>query len=72
MTMIAAFLTAFYSWRLMIVAFHGKPRAEKHVMDHVHESPAVMLLPLIVLAVGAIFTGAGFYDYGEDPPRPTR
>jgi len=62
MTMIAAFLTAFYSWRLMIVTFHGKPRAEQHVMDHVHESPPVMLIPLVVLAVGAIFTGAGFYD----------
>ncbi|MBM3565809.1 MAG: NADH-quinone oxidoreductase subunit L, partial [Alphaproteobacteria bacterium] len=35
----AAFLTAFYSWRLLIMTFHGKPRADEHVMAHVHESP---------------------------------
>jgi NADH-quinone oxidoreductase subunit L len=54
---VAAFLTAFYSWRLIIVAFHGKPRADEHVMAHVHESPLVMTLPLMVLALGALFAG---------------
>ncbi|MCA1906885.1 MAG: NADH-quinone oxidoreductase subunit L [Magnetospirillum sp.] len=53
----AAFLTAFYSWRLLILTFHGKPRADEHVMAHVHESPAVMILPLFVLAAGAVFSG---------------
>ena len=53
----AAFLTAFYSWRLLIMAFHGKPRASVEIMSHVHESPLVMTLPLFVLAVGAIFSG---------------
>lgn len=53
----AAFLTAFYSWRLLILTFHGKPRADEHVMAHVHESPAVMVLPLLVLACGAVFSG---------------
>jgi NADH:ubiquinone oxidoreductase subunit 5 (subunit L)/multisubunit Na+/H+ antiporter MnhA subunit len=53
----AAFLTAFYSWRLLILAFHGKPRASAEVMAHVHESPTVMTLPLLVLAIGAIFSG---------------
>jgi NADH-quinone oxidoreductase subunit L len=53
----AAFLTAFYSWRLLILTFHGRPRADEHTMQHVHESPWVMLLPLFVLALGAIFTG---------------
>jgi NADH-quinone oxidoreductase subunit L len=53
----AAFLTAFYSWRLIILAFHGKPRASQEVMDHVHESPAVMTIPLYLLAIGAIFAG---------------
>jgi NADH-quinone oxidoreductase subunit L len=62
MGLIAAFLTAFYSWRLLILTFHGKPRADHHTMEHVHESPAVMLIPLLVLAVGALFTGAVFYD----------
>jgi NADH-quinone oxidoreductase subunit L len=59
---LAAFMTAFYSWRLIIMTFHGTPRADHHTMEHVHESPAVMLIPLLVLAVGALFTGAYFYD----------
>ena len=53
----AAFMTAFYSWRLLIMTFHGRPRADEHTMHHVHESPWVMLLPLFVLALGAIFAG---------------
>jgi NADH-quinone oxidoreductase subunit L len=56
----AAFLTAFYSWRLLILTFHGEPRADHHTMEHVHESPWVMLLPLILLAFGAVFAGAAF------------
>jgi NADH-quinone oxidoreductase subunit L len=60
----AAFLTAFYSWRLIFLTFHGKPRADEEVMHHVHESPKVMLLPLFVLAAGAIFAGwLGFNDF---------
>jgi len=62
MGMAAAFLTAFYSWRLLIMTFHGAPRADEHVMAHVHESPKVMLIPLFVLALGAIF--AGWLGYG--------
>jgi NADH-quinone oxidoreductase subunit L len=58
--LLAAFLTAFYSWRLLILTFHGKPRADHHTMEHVHESPAVMLVPLLLLAVGAVFAGAVF------------
>ncbi|MXP63201.1 NADH-quinone oxidoreductase subunit L [Roseomonas sp. M0104] len=58
----AAFLTAFYSWRLIILTFHGAPRADHHTMEHVHESPWVMLLPLFVLAVGAVFTGGVFHE----------
>jgi NADH-quinone oxidoreductase subunit L len=57
MGLIAAFLTAFYSWRLLILTFHGAPRADQHTMDHIHESPAVMLIPLLVLAAGAVVTG---------------
>lgn len=59
---VAALLTAFYSWRLIIMTFHGKPRADHHTMDHVHESPAVMLVPLFVLATGALLAGYVFYD----------
>ncbi len=54
---VAAFMTAFYSWRLLFMTFHGSPRASETVMAHVHESPMVMLLPLVVLAAGAIFIG---------------
>ena len=57
----AAFMTAFYSWRLILMTFHGKPRASKEVMDHVHESPPVMISPLVILATGAILAGAFFY-----------
>ncbi|PCJ99762.1 MAG: NADH-quinone oxidoreductase subunit L [Zetaproteobacteria bacterium] len=57
----AAFMTAFYSWRLIIMTFHGTPRASKEVMSHVHESPSMMLMPLLVLATGAILAGAVFY-----------
>ncbi len=57
----AAFLTAFYSWRLLFMTFHGEARADREVMHHVHESPPVMLWPLAVLALGA--TVAGFLGY---------
>lgn len=59
----AALMTAFYSWRLLYLAFHGKPRADHHVMEHVHESPLVMLLPLFVLAAGACLSGAYAADW---------
>ena len=58
----AALLTAFYSGRLLFMTFHGAPRADKQVMDHVHESPLIMTLPLAGLALGAIFAGYLGYD----------
>jgi len=60
---IAACFTSFYSWRLMFMTFHGKPRAGRDVMNHVHESPYVMLVPLFVLAAGALFAGLLFKKY---------
>lgn len=59
---IAALFTSFYSWRLVHLTFHGKTRASKEVYDHAHESPNVMLIPLYVLAVGAVLSGIVFYD----------
>ncbi|MHA1597680.1 MAG: NADH-quinone oxidoreductase subunit L [Alphaproteobacteria bacterium] len=59
----AAFLTAFYSWRLIIMTFHGTSRADEKVLAHVHESPKVMLMPLMVLAAGAMFAGYLGYEY---------
>lgn len=65
---IAALLTAFYSWRLLFMTFHGGPRCDEKTLAHVHESPWVMLIPLLVLAFGAIFAGVIGYDYfvGEE------
>ena len=45
------------------MTFHGTPRATADVMHHVHESPNVMLVPLYLLAVGALFAGFIFHDY---------
>ena len=59
----AAFMTAFYSWRLLIMSFHNQPQANERVMAHVHESPLVMILPLGVLAFGAIVAGFSFQHY---------
>lgn len=62
MGLTAAFITAFYSWRLLIMTFHGKPRSDDKVMSHVHESPAIMLVPLMLLSIGALGAGYVFYD----------
>ena len=59
---VAAAFTSFYSWRLIFMTFHGKPRASHEVMHHVHESPPVMLVPLFILAAGALFAGVIFHD----------
>ncbi len=55
---IAALMTSFYSWRLMFMTFHGPTRADSETFDHAHESPPVMLVPLAVLAFGAVVAGA--------------
>ncbi len=60
---LAAGMTSFYSWRLMFMTFYGAERGDKKTHEHAHESPWVMLVPLIVLAVGAIF--AGMYWVGD-------
>ncbi|CAM5421980.1 NADH-quinone oxidoreductase subunit L [Aquamicrobium terrae] len=57
---IAACFTSFYSWRLIFMTFHGEPRASEEVMHHVHESPPVMMVPLYLLAAGALFAGVLF------------
>src|SRR5690606_12099479 len=59
----AAVMTAFYSCRLIFMTFHRKPRAERHVFEHVHESPPVVLVALFGLAIGAVFAGLVFNDW---------
>jgi NADH-quinone oxidoreductase subunit L len=54
---LATFLTAFYSWRLIFLTFHGPSHVAPEVEHHIHESPLVMTGPLAVLALGAIFAG---------------
>jgi NADH-quinone oxidoreductase subunit L len=60
-TVAAAALTSFYSWRLILVTFHGHPHDRSHY-DHAHESPMVVLIPLAALAAGSILAGYPFKD----------
>jgi NADH-quinone oxidoreductase subunit L len=59
MTVVAAALTAFYSWRLILLVFHGSPH-DPHHYQQARESPMVMLVPLGFLAAGSIFAGFPF------------
>lgn len=52
-----AAMTAFYMWRMMFLAFYGKPRMDEKTLAHVHESPATMTVPLTVLAAGSVLVG---------------
>ncbi len=54
---ITALLTAFYSFRIIYVAFHGSFRGTHEQEHHLHESPKVMTMPLVILAIGAIASG---------------
>ena len=53
------FITGFYTFRLMFMTFHGKPRMDHHTEEHLHESPWVVTLPLVILAMAAL--GAGWF-----------
>ena len=57
-----ATLTAFYSWRVLFMTFHGENRSAKDVYDEAHESPLIMIIPLIFLAIGSIVVGFAFVD----------
>jgi len=61
MTVIAAALTSFYSWRLIFLTFWGHPH-DHHHYEHAHEGPMVMKIPLAVLSVGAILAGLVFQN----------
>ena len=60
---LTAFMTSLYSWRLIFMTFHGTFNNKNISLSKVHESPAVMLMPLLFLALGAIFAGYAFKDY---------
>lgn len=59
---LSALLTAFYSWRLLLLTFHGRTKADDAVMSHIHESPVIMLIPLFLLAAGSLFSGYALYE----------
>jgi NADH-quinone oxidoreductase subunit L len=59
----AAFMTAFYSWRLIFMTFHGTTRADHHTYDHAHESPLTMLVVLAALGLGSVAAGFAFQHY---------
>jgi NADH-quinone oxidoreductase subunit L len=61
MTVVAAGLTSFYSWRLIFKTFFGEPHDQEHY-EAAHESPLWMLIPIGVLAVGSIFAGFPFKE----------
>ena len=58
---LAAVMTAFYSWRLIFITFWGPSRLPEKVKKHPHDVPNVMLWPLVPLAIGALFAGMAFY-----------
>ncbi|MGA0565403.1 NADH-quinone oxidoreductase subunit L [Ancylobacter sp. VNQ12] len=62
LTVAAAALTSFYTWRQMFMTFHGRPH-DHHHYEHAHESPLTMLIPLGVLSLGALFAGVILYPY---------
>ncbi len=57
-----ACMTAYYTFRMIFVVFHGTPR-DQHAHDHAHEAPFIMTIPLVILAIGACF--AGFMNLPE-------
>jgi NADH-quinone oxidoreductase subunit L len=63
-------MTAFYSWRLMFMTFHGPTRADHHTYEHAHEGPWVMRAPLLLLAVGAVLAGVVFTGFFIGEGRP--
>ena len=60
---ISALLTSFYSWRLIFLTFNGKSNISTEIFSKIHESPKVMLFPLIILSMLTIFSGVYFADY---------
>ena len=60
--MAGVFVTSFYSFRLLFMTFHGKPRMDKHTREHLKESPWVVTLPLILLAIPSVIIGLFFFE----------
>jgi NADH-quinone oxidoreductase subunit L len=55
--LIGVFVTAFYTFRLVFMTFHGRERMDEHTKHHLHESPWVVTVPLVLLAIPSVFIG---------------
>ena len=64
---IGVFLTTIYSLRLLIHVFHGKNRSDEKVFAHIHESPMVMVIPLVFLGIFSIFFGMISHNFFAGP-----
>jgi len=60
--LLGVFITAFYSFRLLFMTFHGECRADEHTREHLHESPWVVTVPLILLAIPSILAGMIYFE----------
>ena len=58
LVLIGVFVTALYSFRMFFLVFHGKERMDEHTRHHLHETPKVITVPLILLAIPSVFIGA--------------
>lgn len=56
--MLGVFITSLYSFRLYFLVFHGKERMDHHTQEHLHETPAVVTVPLMLLAIPSVVIGA--------------
>jgi NADH-quinone oxidoreductase subunit L len=56
------FITAFYSFRMLFMTFHGQPRMDEHTREHLHESPWVITVPLVLLAIPSVISGILFIE----------
>jgi len=68
---LGVFVTAFYTFRMIFMTFHGQERFDAHTREHLHESPWVVTVPLVLLAIPSVVIGAltvqpvlfgGFFD----------
>ncbi len=59
--LLGVFVTAFYSFRLLFMTFHGKSRADQETRLHLHESPSVVIWPLVALAIPSMLVGFVFF-----------
>lgn len=59
---LGAMVTAIYTFRALFMTFHGKPRMDEHTWSHVHESPWVVWLPLVILAIPSVIIGYVLYE----------